>query len=147
MRFNWGWRIAIVYTTFALATLTFVGFALTKEVDLVRPDYYEHSLRHDATMSARARASVLQPNVTVDVDATDGRLRAAFPTSMVGASVTAVLYRASALHDDRTVVSTVMADGTWSASIGKLQPAPWTVTLQWTHAGAAYEVQRRITVE
>jgi hypothetical protein len=39
MNMHWGWRLAIVYTLFALGTLSFVGFALTNEVDLVRPDY------------------------------------------------------------------------------------------------------------
>lgn len=43
---NWGWRIAIVYTTFALMVLSFVFFSATKKVNLVEENYYEEEINY-----------------------------------------------------------------------------------------------------
>lgn len=146
MQLNWGWRIAIVYTVFALGTLGFVGFALTREVDLVRPDYYEHSLRHDETMASRARAQSLRPGVSVHYDAKTGRIVMSMPGAMVGASVRASLYHASSTTDDIAASGTVDQQGTCLLSVGTLRSAPWNLTLRWQHGGQWYEVERSFTV-
>jgi hypothetical protein len=59
MRLSWGWRIAIVYTVFAVSTVAFVAFAMTENVELVRKDYYEYSLVHDRTNASLNRAQHL----------------------------------------------------------------------------------------
>lgn len=146
MRLNWGWRIAIVYTLFALGTLSFVGFALTKEVDLVRPDYYEHSLRHDETMAARSRADALQPVVTATYDAQTGRISVSMPGTMVGSTVQVSLYHASSTTDDVAAFATLDRNGLCSVSVGTLRSAPWNLTLRWQHAGQWYEAVRPFTV-
>ena len=43
-RFHWGWRIALIYTTFALATIGFMIFSFTQKVDLVSTQYYADEL-------------------------------------------------------------------------------------------------------
>ena len=55
-RFHWGWRIGIIYTTFALSTIGFMIFSFTQKVDLVSPQYYADELRQDAKMLAENNA-------------------------------------------------------------------------------------------
>jgi len=43
---NWGWKIAIAYTLFALMTLGFVVIGSMKKVNLVEEDYYEKEIKY-----------------------------------------------------------------------------------------------------
>ena len=43
---NWGWKIALVYTLFALMTLGFVVLGSMKKVNLVEKDYYEKEIKY-----------------------------------------------------------------------------------------------------
>ena len=146
MSINWGWRIAIVYTLFALGTLSFVAFALTNEVDLVRPDYYEQGLQHDAHAAATARAAALTPAPSVDVNDQSTHLRIALPLSMVGARLSIEMYCPSTLHQDRTLQHVVGADGTTVVPLAGYAPAPWIMTATWTHAGQTYRINHGFTV-
>jgi hypothetical protein len=65
MRINWGAAIALVYITFAAATVSFVVFAIGRPVELVSADYYEQSLKHDAHRQAIANADALGEAVRI----------------------------------------------------------------------------------
>ena len=41
IRVHWGVAVAVFYTAFALSTVGFVAFAMTRDVDLVSVDYYQ----------------------------------------------------------------------------------------------------------
>lgn len=144
MKLNWGWRIAIVYTVFALGTLSFVGFALTKDVDLVRPDYYEQGLKHDDHVRAIARAQALTPSPACTI--ANGVLRCALPPSMAGALLEIELYCASQTRQDKAFTSTVAADGVITIPLSGYTAAPWKLTATWRHAGQLYRLEHPFTV-
>ena len=147
MKLNWGWRIAIVYTMFALGTLSFVGFALTKDVDLVRADYYEQGLRHDAHARATARAQGLQPKPSVQVDAAAGVLQLTLPSTMAGTAVAVEMYCPSRLDADRKLNLTVDTEGQAKMSIKDHAAAPYVLTASWTFGGQAFRFQQPLTLQ
>ena len=59
MRVHWGVAVAVFYTAFALSTVGFVAFAMTRDVDLVSDDYYAQALAHDRHMQAVANGDAL----------------------------------------------------------------------------------------
>ncbi|MBU3742844.1 MAG: hypothetical protein FGM24_11285 [Candidatus Kapabacteria bacterium] len=146
MKLNWGWRIAIVYTTFALGTLSFVGFALTKDVDLVRPDYYEQGLRHDDYAAATARAQTLNPLPTANIDHASRKLMLSLPPSMAGAEVSVEMYCPSQLNADRQATITINADGQSELSLSGYAAAPYVLTATWTFGGQTYRFQHSLTL-
>ena len=72
VRLHYGVAVAVFYTAFASATVGFVAFAMTQEVQLVSRDYYERSLQHDSQMRARANAEMLGDGLKVAVDHSHG---------------------------------------------------------------------------
>lgn len=146
MNVHWGWRLAIVYTLFAVGTLSFVGFALTNEVDLVRSDYYEQGLRHDADAAASARAAMLTPAPLVERDEQQRSLRITLPPSMVGARLSIELYCPSRLHQDKTLELVIGEDGTAVVPLRGYTAAPWVMTASWTHTGKTYRISHGFTV-
>lgn len=146
MKFHWGWRIGIVYTAFALATLGFVGFALTQEVDLVRSDYYEHSLAHDVTMQARHNAAELgsSASIVVEQGAIVVRVPASNAASLKG---TVQLYRATTMHRDRQLNLAPDAEGRMVIPANDLEKGKWTVTMQWSDGSKNYELVEPVEIK
>jgi hypothetical protein len=136
MTLNWGWRIAIVYTAFALATLGMVAFTFTQSVELVRPDYYEYSLGHDRRAQILARTKLLQP--VVHVDQSNGHVVVDVPAAHANASVQVHFERPndSSMDLDRRV--TVDAEGHIRIPMQDLSDGRWLMTLSWQHDGTDY---------
>ena len=144
-KFNWGWGIAIVYTTFALATLTFVFFALTKDVGLVREDYYQYTLEHDQRVAARNAADMLGDEVQIEHGSDVIHIH--IPRSHASTAKGEVqLYHPSDPDLDRDLVLAVDASGTMVIPIGDLAIGEWKVTVTWKVGDTVYEEERRIPV-
>jgi hypothetical protein len=136
MKLNWGWRIAIVYTAFALATLGMVAFTFTHSIDLVRPDYYEYSLGHDQRAVVAARTAALKPQVRLERET--GVLVLALPASHAHVSASVHFARPNAATMDTEWTGAIGADGTLRVPVAGLQGGRWRLTFSWTHADVAY---------
>jgi nitrogen fixation protein FixH len=145
VRFNWGTGITLTYTAFALATSTFVAFAMNRRVDLVSPDYYAQSLQLDRRMAAERNALALGARLSV-VEVSARRLRLSLPRELAPhATGTIRLYRASSAAEDRDIALAVSADGYQDIPLDGLARGRWTVQVQWTALGRGYFVQRDVT--
>ncbi len=142
---SWGWRIVILYAIFIAGTIGWVGYAMTKEVDLVRPDYYEHGLDHDKTMAAKARAEASGAAMRFDrfSDALEIKIPAVLAATATGSIW---LYRPNAIDSDRTVPLALSADGTMRLPAASLARGVWNVTLDWNARGQNYELAQTDTL-
>ena len=129
--FHWGWGISIVYASFALATLSFVAFAMTQDVDLVREDYYQHSLEQDDVAAARKAARMLGNDVGLQFTPTDLHIR--IPKHHVGRATGLVyLYHSADPARDQTKVLQVDSTGLMLISTSVLPPGSWRITVTWS---------------
>jgi hypothetical protein len=143
MRLHWGAGIAATYITFAAATSGFVAFAMGQRVELVRPDYYEYSLAHDAHRAAAARAAALGDAFAIEVSA-DGRLvTVTWPGAQAGSARGAIgLYRPSDVTADRRIEVAPGADGRQVVSLAGLAAGRWRLQVSWQVDGLAYAAER-----
>lgn len=139
MTMNWGWRIAIVYTVFAIATLGMVAFTMTKDVDLVRSDYYEYTLDHDKRMERLARAKASGASVVVQ----NGVLVIAIPTAVAGIGSVEML-RPSSKALDRTIA--LQVDSMGEMTIRNLLPGRWDVSVRWSRDGRQFELNAAVVI-
>lgn len=146
IRFNWGTGIAVAYTTFALATIGFVGFAMQRPVDLVSGTYYAESLVHDARMTALANAEALGDGFTVGVEP-DAGVSVRWPATMAAdVRGTATFYRPSDASLDRLVPLVADASGAEWLPLTGLAPGRWQLRLAWRAGGRDYLVVRDLDV-
>lgn len=139
MTLNWGWRVTIVYSLFALGTLGMVAFTLTQDVELVRTDYYEYGLKHDEQMRASVNASSLATPLEIRFDADRSVVRIAFPPDHVAdIKGTILLYRVSTMKQDRTIEIRPDASGVQEIDVRNDAKGKWTVMVDWTSHGVAY---------
>lgn len=142
---NWGTGIALVYTTFALATTGFVAFAMSRSVDLVSPDYYAASLRQDEQMAAERNAQALQPAPRVQAD---GRVaRVLLPPGQAEiARGTVRFYRPSDSRADVELPLALDSRGEQRLSLQGLRTGQWVLQVRWTAAGHDYYFEEPVWV-
>ncbi|MCO6465489.1 MAG: FixH family protein [Bradyrhizobiaceae bacterium] len=142
-RSHWGKGIAAVYILFVLGILSFVGFALTQSVDLVRSDYYEASLSYSKSAEARQRATALKMDDSVRVG-NDGGLVVAMPQAAY-TDATIFCYRADSPSMD---VHKQLSADSWLHEFppSMLAAGKWRVVLQWKHDGTPYEFEKVIMI-
>jgi hypothetical protein len=139
MRIHWGAAIAAVYVTFAVATVSFVVFAVGKPVELVSADYYEQSLKHDAHMQALANADALGDTVRVAAAEDALAIDVVMPAEkMSGLTGTVTLYRPSDRSADRVVPLSLDAQGQQRIDFDGASRGRWVVKLAWQAAGRNY---------
>ena len=143
LRIHWGVAVAIFYTAFALSTVGFVVFAMTRDVELVSDDYYAQALGHDQHMQAVANADALGHAVSARVDG--GQVSLQFPAAMASRiRGTATLYRAADARADRQLALVPAADGTQAVPVAGLATGHWRIKLQWSADERDYYTERDI---
>lgn len=144
MNLNWGWRITIVYTVFAVATLGVVAFTFTHDVDLVRPDYYEHSLLHDVRGPVLSRTMALSPKPVARF--VDGSLAISLPPEHANALGKVQFMRPSNMALDAERSFTVAADGSVDVPLANLAKGHWRVTVEWSLGGTPYMFEQAFSI-
>lgn len=139
--FHWGKRIAIVYVTFALATLSFVAFAMNRSVDLVRGDYYEASLDYNKTAIALANAKKLGVTATI-VRTQENNVVITIPHQHVSNGVVNC-YRPDNPSLDKQV-PLLPVNGCFTLPSGLLTNGKWKIQVSWVHDGSHYLLEQPI---
>ena len=141
MRVHYGVAVVVFYAAFALSTVGFVAFAMTRDVDLVSVDYYAQALAHDRHMQAVANGDAL--GTAAGMTLAEGQVQLRLPATMVtGMRATATLYRPSDARADRTQALSPAADGTIVVPTAGLAPGRWQLRVQWSSGGRDYYLQR-----
>jgi hypothetical protein len=140
LKLNWGHAITAVYTTFAVATLSFVVFAVGHPAELVSADYYAQSLEHDERQGATARASA-QPSPASGRVSDDGHsviisVPRTTPSSSIAGEVR--LYRPSSAKNDQRWSIAVDRDGRQILPTKGLPPGRWILQIDWREDGIPF---------
>ena len=81
---NWGWKICILYSGFALLTLTMVFFAMNQEVFLVSDDYYKQEIEYQGQIDKMENARALSEPLVISYDSLSKNLVIIFPPDHIG---------------------------------------------------------------
>jgi nitrogen fixation protein FixH len=64
---NWGHKIAITFTLFAVGILWLVFKSMNQKIDLVTTDYYAKELKYQEKIDAKQRTAALDENVKHEI--------------------------------------------------------------------------------
>lgn len=138
--FHWGWRIAFIYTTFALATIGFMIFSFTQKVDLVSKQYYADELKYDEKMLAEKNTMNLSEALSVKNNG--DLLSIQFPNTPQSGAIQ--LYRPSESDLDKEIkIVGGIAEQTFS--IATLQTGLWIAKIEWKSDNTTFYVEQRFT--
>ena len=57
---NWGWKITLLYISFAAGILTLVFLSINQKIDLVDKNYYERELVHQSRLDQQKNYAALE---------------------------------------------------------------------------------------
>jgi len=147
IRVNWGLGIALCYSLFALATVAFVMFAMSRPVELVSVDYYRQSLAHDTRLEAIGNAHALGAALQVTVDAGERTATIRLPAeAAAGATGTVTMYRPAEAAADRERPVSIAPDGSQRVSLDGLARGRWLLRLEWQSRGRVYYHEQPVVV-
>lgn len=131
-KFSWGVGITIVYTTFAIATLSFVAYAFTQKVELVSDNYYKQEIQYQQRINESSAALSLDKPVSWNLSDDHQYIMLTFPTT---ATATVTLYRPSDSALDKTFTVNAGSDGMATIPLKTLSSGFWRMKIQWSSAG------------
>ena len=135
---NWGYRIAIGFTTFCLITIGVTVYLMMQKVDIVTDNYYEKELKYQEQLDKVARTRALKE--TMEITNTGKELIIKFPNipDKNQSKDLISLYRPS--DDSKDVKIPVLTDTsrTQVVSVDRLTKGYWKVKINWTSGGSEY---------
>ncbi|MBL7998893.1 MAG: FixH family protein [Candidatus Kapabacteria bacterium] len=140
----WGYGIAAVYTTFALATIGFAAFAFTQKVELVDDNYYSKSVSYQDHVQRLSNSTELGKNVECRVEDDKNSAVIVFPQASATGTIT--LYRPSESGMDRTIDIQPDGSGRQRITLTGLKRGKWIVKCAWQSGGVAYYYEQGIEV-
>ena len=138
--FHWGWRISIIYISFALSTLGFMFFSLTQKVDLVSDTYYKEELNYEKTIAAKKNSSSLANDVQFNVQ--QSAISIVFPFPQVDGIIN--MYRPSSSSSDKEYSFKTNACS-YVLPIADIPAGLWIVKVTWKHNNIMFYNEYRYT--
>ena len=135
---SWPTVIISVVTAAFLAVVAFVFFSQRHKVDLVAPDYYAQSLRHQDRIDSVRRAAQLTPEPMLRVE--QRSVQVAIPNP-VGATGEVYFYRPSDGKLDQRLPLALDEAGRQTMDASALAGGFWKIELTWTVSNLAYRVE------
>jgi nitrogen fixation protein FixH len=144
------WPIAIVIF-FAVSIAGFVAFIVFCNMnpeELVRDDYYEQEIRHQAHMERIQRTASTAPQASVVYNKTNQTITVSLPSAhaAAGASGSIHFYRPSGARMDRQVPIQLSSGATQVIDGRNLQPGAWRVQVLWKFGEHDYYLEQKFIV-
>lgn len=139
MKINWGTGIAIFYSIFAIAMLSAVIVASTKDVHLVTPKYYAAELDHNARMQAVVNSRNLATPLAVKYDPAVQQITLTFPQTQEAAITGKVwLYCITDSHQDLHIDIAPNGEYVQHISTETLKKGRWKLMVDWERNGMRF---------
>jgi hypothetical protein len=135
---NWGYKIAIGFTVFCLATIGVTVYFMMQKVDVVTDNYYEKELKYQDQIDKVTRTRALKEKI--DINNTGKELIIKFPNQPDKNQNKDFisLYRPSDNTKDVKIPVLTDTSGTQVVSVERLIKGCWKVQINWTSRGSEY---------
>jgi hypothetical protein len=143
MKNPWPYSIIGFFAIAITGVAAFISFAMRQNVDLVRPDYYDHEMRFQEHIERLARTRALGSQVTVDYNAKTEALQLRVPHAATGRLK---LYRPSNAALDREYEVRLEGVASHNIEAKDLQPGVWRAQLSWTANALEYYLESEFIV-
>jgi hypothetical protein len=138
---NWGWRITIVYSLFALTMIGAVIYSTTLDVNLVEEDYYEKEVNYQQVINKKENA--LRDSATFDVAVVGDSVVIHFPTTV--AQGKAYFIRSADVNNDKKFELKVL-NGKQTFSKELFKAGSYNLQIDWKGNSADYYWEEKINI-
>ena len=132
---NWGYKIAIFYTAFALFIIALVVMSFNQKYDLVADDYYDKELKFQNQIDKENLVNADGKQVVWEQK--DGSLNLVFPAKEnIAGEIN--LFRPSDAAKDFNIAVKLDSTGTQKIDLNKISKGKYLLQIDWKENDAAY---------
>lgn len=144
----WPYAIIAYFIVFITAMACWITFAVNNEMELERPDYYDHEIRFQAQIDRAARTAALRDDVLVEYQPKQNSVTISLPKAHQGATTNGelYLYRPSDSKLDLRIPLAISESGSQIINVARLQGGLWKLRLSWQALGAEYYFDKSIVL-
>ena len=144
----WPYAIAGYFALAITAIVCFVIWIVPHQMELVRPDYYEHEILFQNQIDALNRARPFGRELAAIYDLSNHAVLISVPARHVGESFSgkAHLYRPSDANMDRHIDLKPTFEGKQTIDGARLAPGLWKVRLDWSANGQMFAFEQTLIV-
>lgn len=151
IRIPWNpWPVSIIafFVVAIIACGTFVAFCSRHPADLVAADYYEQEVRYQGQIDRLQHAQQRAQLAHVDYQPAEKMINVSLPPNQSGSEVSGevVLYRPSALNQDRKLKLAPDMHNVQHIDASALLPGLWKVRVSWTVDNQDYYLDQKVLV-
>ena len=145
-KFNWGWKIALLYGGFVVLMILMVIRASSEKVELVTKDYYEEELRYQQRIDHTRMADSLhlQPSWTIEKSKVSVRFSGHDHEALSG---TITFYCPSDEHRDFKYPFTTVADSLMVIEHAGLHSGTYRINTEWQQRGQSLHSESVIKID
>lgn len=145
MKFNWGYKILLVYLTFASGILYMVYLTSQQNRDLVSDNYYEEELVYQKVIDQSAKTTKLSAAVKIEADQLSSTLQIQLPSEFSGTNTLgkwSLYFAADRKMDLEGTINT--NNGNQIIQIPEGRSGNYTCKLEWEADGQSYYFEKII---
>lgn len=150
-KFNWGWGIALVYSSFVIAFLGVLLYSTTQKVDLVDEHYYNAELTYQSRMDAINRGIKLDSQMNFQFDSIGRVINFELPFSKSKVQENNLkLYRPSnskldkQLKLDNIKIAETSENSKYLIDLTKFENGVWKMQLELKYNDSLYYIEKQI---
>lgn len=136
-KFNWGWRIALVYSLFVVGTLGMVAIAMSTKVDLVSDNYYQNAVNYQQSIDRQSNAQ----SAIVETRQENQILVIGLTQRIDRGTIT--MFRPSSTTEDFTTAMKLDNHNEQFLDISNLNRGLWIVKMEWSADGKNFQQDKR----
>lgn len=144
MKFNWGFKIALFYSSFVVFILFMVYMAFGQKYDLVTEDYYAQELEFQHKIDGKSRVNNLAENLKISID--QNNLNILFPKEMEGSLKGKINCFRPSDQDQDFEKEIVPDDLLQTIPLSQLKSGKYTLKLDWTSNGLDYYTEKIVII-
>ena len=145
MKWNWGTKLAILFTIFASFILFLVYKCVNTKYELVSKEYYKDELRYQDKIDGQANANILSD---IKVGQTKNLVIVTFPKEQKGMKAEGELWFYCETNEDkdRKIPVSIDADGQQNIDKNTLAKGTYKVKITWDVSNKKYYSEKAITI-
>ncbi|RMG16764.1 MAG: hypothetical protein D6730_24760 [Bacteroidetes bacterium] len=140
LKFNWGTKIALVYSAFVLLMLGLVFAASRVDFQLVTKDYYQQELDYENRITEMKQLAMLDE--PLQIMAQDEKLRIVFPSQALPEAGSVHLYRPSNQQYDQHFELKEEASPAFEIDTANLPRGLWRLKIRWKANGKYFYTEK-----
>ncbi|HJY62939.1 MAG TPA: FixH family protein [Ignavibacteria bacterium] len=138
MKFNWGQGLVIANAVFTAGVFIMVSISISKDVDLVTPNYYDKEIKYQEEINRINNTNKLITPVNFEIN--ESTIVISFPNntpqSVINGEI--LFYRPSGSKKDFIVKAETDINFKQSINISSIEKGLWKIKIMWSMDGIDY---------